>query len=183
MSVRADGFWTLIRTAEPPELGPGPRLGVLPFPVLAGRFDAWIGSANLPLRTAVRLRATAYLYHDHADPAHDLVQDWTDPDGALIHGILHRREPDFWNARYWFRQAENHPIFPRLTVRARGLDSAAAQKCLLERLTLSGTLDPHALVEAVEAVAKRAAPDPEIWFLRLIQMAETECLAAHLLGE
>lgn len=183
MSARADGFWTLIRTAEPPELGPGPRPGVLPFPVLAGRFDAWAGGAALSPHTAVRLRATAYLHHDHADPAHDLIQDLSDPDGALIHGILHRREPDFWNAKYWFRQAENHPIFPRLTLLVRDIEAAAGHKSLLQRLTLTGTLDPYALVDAVEAAFRRPAHDPEVWFLRHIQLVETECLAAHLLGD
>lgn len=183
MTARADGFWALIRTAEPPELGPGPRAGVLPFPVLAGRFDAWAGSANLSASSALRLRATAYLHHDHADPAHDLVQDLSDPDGALIHGILHRREPDFWNAKYWFRQAENHPIFPRLTARVREIKEATGQKALVDRLTLSGTLDPHALVDAVEEASRRSAGDPEVWFLRLVQLVETECLADHLLGD
>ena len=183
MSTRAEGFWTLIRTAEPPELGPGPRPGVLPFPVLAGRFDTWAGAVNLGERIAVRLRATAYLHHDHADPAHDLVQDLTDPDGALIHGILHRREPDYWNAKYWFRQAENHPIFPHLTARMHKIESASGHQSLLGRLTLSGTMDPHALVDEVEAVAHRPAHDPEVWFLRLVQLVETECLAAHLLDD
>lgn len=182
MSERAPGFLDLIRTADPPELGPGPRPGVLPFPVLAGRVDAWLGSAGRPADVADRLRATAYLYHDHADPAHDIVQDLSDRDGALIHGILHRREPDFWNARYWFRQAENHPVYQALTRRLDGLAQGAAQRGWADRLTLSGSVDPLALVDAIEAVHRRPAKDPEVQFLRQVQVAETECLVAHLLA-
>ncbi len=182
MSTRAEGFWNLVRTVEPPDLGPGPRSGVLPFPVLAGRFDAWLGGAGLAPEIAQRLRATAYLHHDHADPAHDIVQDLSDADSALIHGILHRREPDFWNANYWFRQAENHPVFQRLTARVNALESSRQQQPLVERLTLSGSVDPHAFVEAIEEVHRRTTKDPDVWFLRQIQLAETECLVAHLLG-
>lgn len=181
MTKRAEGFWDIIRTAEPPELGPGPRPGVLPFPVLAGRFDAWSGAASLTPSVAQHLRAAAYLHHDHADPAHDIVQDLSDADSALIHGILHRREPDFWNAKYWFRQAENHPVFKNLTQRVNNLDAARDQSALVERLTLSGSVDPHAFVEAIEAVHRCAAQDPKVRFLRQIQLAETECLVAHLL--
>jgi hypothetical protein len=35
------------------------------------------------------------------------VQDLeSNPIAAYLHGIIHRREGDFWNANYWFRQAK-----------------------------------------------------------------------------
>ena len=40
------------------------------------------------------------------DRAHDLAQDMPDPDGAWLHGYLHRREGDLPNAGYWYRRAE-----------------------------------------------------------------------------
>ena len=182
MSERAKALWELIRTEELPELGSGPRHGVLAFPTLAGRFDAWAASAGLNPHQAARLRAIAYLHHDHTDAAHDLVQDMADPDGALVHGILHRREPDFWNAKYWFRQTENHPVYQKIAARIQSLSSDPQTRAIVHRLTLPGTLDPHALVDEVERVERRPVSDPDVHFLRHVQLAETECLVEHLLG-
>ena len=182
MSNLVDSFWSFVRTESPPDLGPGPRLGVIPFPLLVGRFDTWSAGTKVDPAALVRLRAVAYLHHDHADPAHDLVQDMTDADGSLIHASVHRREPDFWNAKYWFRRVEDHPVLRRLTLTLGKLATTAELEQLLHRLTLSGTLDPHALVDAVEDVAKRPTSGLEAVFLRGVQMAETEALVAHLLG-
>ncbi len=37
--------------------------------------------------------------------AHDIAQDMPDPDGAWLHGYLHRLEGDLGNAGYWYRRA------------------------------------------------------------------------------
>ena len=39
------------------------------------------------------------------DEAHKIVQDDDSADGALLHGLIHRREGDIGNAAYWFRRA------------------------------------------------------------------------------
>ena len=41
--------------------------------------------------------------------AHEIVQPMSSPDGAYIHGMIHRVEDDFDNARYWFMRAAAHP--------------------------------------------------------------------------
>ena len=182
MRARALKFWEVIRTQMPPGLGPGPRAGVLPLAILVGRLETWAAAAHLPPGPLARLRATAYLHHDHADQAHDLVQDMPDADGALLHGILHRREPDFWNSKYWFRHAENHPVYRCLSDRIRKLPAAVNHQSLIDRLTLTGVVDPLALVDAVEAATRKPEGDAEGEFLRQVQLAETECLVEHFLG-
>lgn len=37
--------------------------------------------------------------------SHDLVQDSGSGLEAYIHGMIHRLEGDYWNAKYWFRNA------------------------------------------------------------------------------
>jgi hypothetical protein len=42
---------------------------------------------------------------DDLDSAHAVFQQLDSPEGAYWHGMLHRREGDFLNARYWVRRA------------------------------------------------------------------------------
>ena len=37
--------------------------------------------------------------------AHEVAQDVPGADGAWVHAYLHRKEGDFGNAAYWYRQA------------------------------------------------------------------------------
>ena len=39
------------------------------------------------------------------DAAHEVAQDMPDPEGALLHAYLHRKEGDLANAGYWYRRA------------------------------------------------------------------------------
>src|SRR5260370_34987403 len=73
---------------------------------------------------ATACRAAMYLYHDFLDESHALSQDLHTPEGSYWHGILHRREPDFDNAKYWFRKVGTHPIFGPLRDEAARLAAA-----------------------------------------------------------
>jgi hypothetical protein len=48
---------------------------------------------------------------DDLPEAHAIFQDASDDCGSYWHGMLHRREGDFDNARYWFRRAGVLPFF------------------------------------------------------------------------
>ena len=48
------------------------------------------------------------LWHDlngDWDTAHRIVQKMSDTNAMWIHAYLHRKEPDIWNAKYWYRNA------------------------------------------------------------------------------
>jgi len=51
---------------------------------------------------------------DAMDEAHRVVQEMSGDDAAYWHGMIHRREGDFDNARYWFRRAGALPWFGAL---------------------------------------------------------------------
>jgi len=51
------------------------------------------------------LEAALWLYVDELDRSHEVSQAIETPIGSLWHGIMHRREGDFWNSKYWFRKA------------------------------------------------------------------------------
>ncbi len=53
--------------------------------------------------------AGLWMYVDDLDRSHSISQSIQSPVGALWHGVMHRREGDFWNSKYWLRQANAHP--------------------------------------------------------------------------
>jgi hypothetical protein len=58
--------------------------------------------------------AGLWLYLDDLDRSHPIAQDIDTPTGSYWHGIIHRREGDFSNAKYWFRQVGEHPVIAQL---------------------------------------------------------------------
>ena len=52
--------------------------------------------------------AAANIFVNDLGMAHDQIQDLEgNQTAAYLHGIIHRREGDFRNANYWFRQARD----------------------------------------------------------------------------
>jgi len=179
---RVAAIWSLLRTPELPALDQGPRSGVVPCRALEVRLRSLCGELSLGQDTTDRVVAAGLLYHDHHNEAHDLVQDAIDAEGSVIHAIVHRREPDFWNARYWYRRVGDHPIYFRITPRVSELGGTEATTGLARRLILSGSLDPLAFVDALESAVGKPPSDPVVLFLRRLQHAEFESLVDHLVS-
>jgi hypothetical protein len=56
------------------------------------------------------LAAGLWLYVDNLERSHTVSQSLETPTGSYWHGIMHRREGDFSNSRYWMRRAAGHPL-------------------------------------------------------------------------
>ena len=109
-----------------------------------------------------------WLKHDFLDRSHEISQRIASATGSFWHGIMHRGEGDFSNAKYWFRKVGEHPIFPSLAAAAHAIDA--------DQFTDSRRWDPYHFVDRCAAVADQAAPDA---LLREVAAAEWDLLFAH----
>jgi hypothetical protein len=57
------------------------------------------------------VRSLLLLQAGEFERSHSIVQAMSGSDAAYIHGMIHRVEGDFWNAKYWFRRSKKHPAF------------------------------------------------------------------------
>ncbi len=63
-----------------------------------------------------------WLLHDYLDESHTLSQSIDTITGSYWHGIMHRREPDYFNAKYWFRRVGQHPVFEQMGQQVQSAD-------------------------------------------------------------
>ena len=173
-------FAALLATPTPPELGPGPRAGVQPSQSLQAAIDAALRQTPLPPSPGQAARALVLLWHDHHDPAHGIVQDMATAESSYVHAILHRREPDYGNAKYWLRRVGSHSCHEPLAQAAAGLLNDAEHAALRSKLLPGGTWDAFAFVDACEAAAGLPGNAKVVETLREIQAAEFRLLLESL---
>jgi hypothetical protein len=118
--------------------------------------------------------AGAWLLYDYLDDSHKVSQSIDTPTGSYWHGIMHRREPDYSNGKYWFRQVGQHPIFPALHAAAVELTRDAPSHATSDFLEAQPAWDPFAFVDLVETCAHGQSPSSEL--CRRIQTAEWQIL-------
>jgi hypothetical protein len=123
-------------------------------------------AASHPRRSLIE--ACVLLWHDRLDEAHRIVQEtegerWAD----TLHAIMHRREPDEDNSRYWWRRVGQHPLAGELGREAQRLG-------LPSLVSTDGLLQPAAMATAC---CRGTLPEPA---LRSLQACELRWLARSL---
>lgn len=164
-------------------LGPDLRPGVLPAPALNERLTILFKEQATPPSAQSAVRALMLLWHDHLDAAHTLAQRIENADGSLVHALMHRREPDYWNSKYWWRRVGEHPCFPALAKRVGAWLKEKGEDELAAKLMPSRKWDASAFVDACEAAAGLKPDSAHALALREIQRIEFETALAHFLGD
>jgi hypothetical protein len=104
-----------------------------------------------------------WLLHDFLDESHTISQSIETPSGSYWHAIMHRREGDFFNAKYWYRRVGQHPV----------------SEWVGEQL--GSTYDPFAFVDRCEAAVRSKGNDKEE--CRDVQQTEWELLFDYCYGQ
>jgi hypothetical protein len=167
----------LLATPELAPLGPGPRPGVQAESTLNRALDEVLKTTKLTRERPQLIRSLVLLWHDHLDSAHSIAQSIENADGAFVHGIMHRREPDYGNAAYWFRRVGKHPAFSEIAKQATtALD--ATDIALPDALVRDGDWEPFAFINACEKATRNSAK-ATVTLLQELQKIETSVLLGH----
>lgn len=118
VTVRSPGTYEqlVVRTQQKqqPEQQPEQQLESI---TLEDLFDRLILRAD-DARCAL---AGLWLLHDELDRAHRIVQEISSASGSFWHAIVHRREGDFANSKYWYARCRAHPVLRSLDVAGAAL--------------------------------------------------------------
>lgn len=121
--------------------------------------------------------AALWLYHDFLNESHQISQVISSTTGSYWHAIIHRREGDFWNSKYWFRRVEKHLVFEPLQQEAARLAAKADADQSAAFLQKQISWDPFAFVDLCEAQINSNSPTEML--CRKIQQREWELLFNH----
>lgn len=97
-----------------------------------------------------------WLLHGDLKTSHEISQQIETVDGSFWHGIMHRREGDFSNAKYWFRQVGAHACFSAISTATRHICVAAVGTTIppaAQKLSMSW--QPNLFVDYCQAIMQQ----------------------------
>jgi hypothetical protein len=109
---------------------------------------------------AMACLAGLWLRFDFLDRSHEISQGIDTPAGGFWHAIMHRREPDSGNSKYWYRRIDSHLVVAALRQQAAPLGYSYTT--------------PAAFVDYCEHVRSTGSRDEEVG--KQVQMLEWRLL-------
>jgi hypothetical protein len=100
-----------------------------------------------------------WLWHNYLDESHKISQEIETSAGSAWHGIMHRREGDFWNANYWFARVRDKELFSDVAEEfsLRGFGRTSVPPNLASMLDKPWS--PAAFTHEVERILKTSRSD------------------------
>ena len=129
------------------------------------------------------IKSGLLLWNDALDESHNISQGLANQTGSYWHGIMHRREPDYSNAKYWFGRVGTHPIFPQVRERALAIanetpDPSDALARIAQTIETEEQWDAYQFIDWCQAAESEAADDVT-HFLQQVQAEEIKLLLAY----
>ena len=121
------------------------------------------------------LKSALRLWNDDLEGSHVIAQEIKTTTGSYLHGVMHRREPDYGNSKYWFRRVGEHPLF--VPLHQASLELSGDLPDVHGMIEETSRWDPFRMVDWCEDSTARAM----VAFLETLQAREIEGLADYCL--
>ena len=143
---------SLISGAPLPGLADGPQCaetksGILELKKTSHEFSNSLSEAGL------------WLLAGELDWSHSISQGYDSAEGSFWHGIMHRREGDFGNSKYWFRRVGKHHVHKELS----RVIATEAESITAAGLPLHGLQDPNSLPDSLVNLCDEALASKKEW--------------------
>ncbi len=134
--------------------------------------DQEVTGTNNPSSLAVSAtRSGLLLWNDDLYGSHTVSQSIKEPVGSYWHGIMHRQEADYGNAKYWFSNVGEHEVYASLYQEAIKI---------LPEIKEWGSWNPNLFIDLVaEEVSKNYEQSEKAEKLRQIQAVEFALLLEY----
>lgn len=170
-------FAVLLTDAPLSPLGPGrPDEARRPLLVALAGDDAFTPRRVVERDMAAACRAGLWLLYDFLDESHTVSQEIRTPEGSYWHALMHRREKDFSNSKYWLRRVGDHAVFGPLWLAAHDLAGESPHPSA-RFLTTQSAWEPYAFVDLCEASLSGRSPCEAL--CRGVQQSEWRLLFDH----
>lgn len=128
------------------------------------------------------IKSGLLLWNDALDESHNISQGLENQTGSYWHGIMHRREPDYSNAKYWFGRVGTHPIFPQVREQALAIlketpNPSDALARIAQTIETEEKWDAYQFIDWCQAA--EGASDDVTRFLQQVQAEEIKLLLAY----